>query len=383
MNKKEIFILFEKYANKTATVREQRILENWYHSEQDKQRLNETEADFLALKNEIWKGTLVRSGITRRSRRISHWATLSAAAAIFLAIGVGLLLFTETKKTSSESIEVTEDISPGKQGATLTLANGKRIRLSEAINGILSKEVGVLISKTSDGQLLYEVQKSAQQSDQINILSTGNGETYSVKLPDGSLVWLNSGSSLKYSVGLLVDGRREVQLSGEGYFEVAKDHAHPFIVRTLDQEIKVLGTHFNVNSYTDEGNSKTTLLEGSVHIVAFSENSSVKYGKPKLLQPGQEATLNKAHQITVKEVDVMNAIAWKNGMFYFDRADLKTVMRQFARWYDVEVEYLGVIPQRDFSGKIFKSVNASEALSILKDFDVKFKIKGKKILVYP
>ncbi|POY38051.1 anti-sigma factor [Solitalea longa] len=311
-------------------------------------------------------------------KRIGLWpryAVASAAAVAFIAIGVWF--FNRSPKLEggkNSSNYAMNDIAPGKQGATLTLSNGKKIRLSEATNGELANEAGVIITKAADGQLVYEI-KNTSDENKINTIKTANGETYQVRLPDGSAVWLNAGSSLTYATNLLQNGKRTVTLTGEGYFEVAKDKAHPFIVSTGNQEVEVLGTHFNMNAYADEPVRKTTLLEGSIKLT--SENDS------EILKPGDQA-VSQSGKLHVRTVDAELAVAWKNNKFIFEQQSIQEIMRSISRWYNVEVIYTGEITKETFWGSVSRFDNVSSVLARLEaSGSVHFRVEGRRIYVLP
>lgn len=201
------------------------------------------------------------------------------------------------------------------------------------------------------------------------------GGQYKLTLPDGSKVWLNAASSLKYPV-VFIGNERKVEITGEAYFEIAKDESKPFKVLLNNMEIQVLGTHFNVNGYTDEEMIKTTLLEGKVKVLAS--------GQTKYLLPGQQAQLKSSGNIAVtNEVNLEETVAWKDGNFQFENSDIKAVMRQLARWYDVDVSYKGNI-NKHFIGSISRNVKLSQVLSMLQQTgEIKFKIEGKNLIVMP
>ncbi len=321
------------------------------------------------------------------------WARIGVAAAIATIIFSTGIWFYKANQTDNYNQAAMEQIAPGKQGATLTLANGKKIRLTDAKDGDLAKEAGVTITKSSDGQLLYNISDTESTSSnsklpQYNTLSTGNGETYQVKLPDGSLVFLNAASSLTYQSSLANNPERRVELQGEAYFEIAKVYRPltngntesklvPFIVATARQEVKVLGTKFNINSYVDEKEVKTTLLEGSVQVSVNDDLAGT------LLKPNQASSLAENNKLTVQNVNATDAIAWKNGFFKFEDASVEAVLRQLARWYDVEIVYTGKMPYRLFTGEIYRNLSFGEALKIIGFAKVKFKIQGKTIIVSP
>lgn len=320
-----------------------------------------------------------------KQKSIVLWTRIAVAAAILIATVTGLLYFGDQVGLPGrvQDVAAVNDVAPGKQGATLTLANGKKIRLSNTLNGVIAKEGGINVTKAANGQLVYVIAKEAAESSingagrslkkTYNTLSTANGETYRVLLPDGSLVVLNAKSSLTYAASLIEDGKRQVKLNGEGYFEISKDKAHPFVVKTDKQEVEVLGTHFNINSYDDEGVEKTTLLEGNIKMTAA--------GAAKLLKPGQQGKLE-GNKLSVSDVDTDLAVAWKNNEFTFESESITTVMKMVERWYNVEVVYIGDKTSEKFSGRVSRFDNVSKVLKIVASTGyVQFKIEGRKIYV--
>jgi len=309
---------------------------------------------------------------SRTGKSILLWSRIAGVAAVILVV-FGLYLSISPKHKADYNHLTSNDIAPGKMGATLTLANGKKISLSDAANGEIAKESGLSITKTTDGQLVYQVQATEGKSNTQNTLSTAIGETYILRLPDQTKVWLNASSSLTYSPALTVNGVRRVKLSGEGYFEVAKDKEHPFIVESGTQSVQVLGTHFNVNAYRDENAYRTTLLEGSVRID--------DQGNTQLLEPGNQAT-NAAGKISLTAVDTEFAVAWTSNNFVFDRLDIKEIMKMIARWYKVDIIYKEEIPANTFWGSVSRFDNISKVLIPLEATgNVHFKIEGRKIYV--
>ncbi|WGQ10487.1 FecR family protein [Pedobacter gandavensis] len=308
---------------------------------------------------------------------ISLWLRISAtAAAIFIIAGIGLV-FQKTKQQHQQSVNVfLNDIPAGKQSATLTLDNGQKIVLSGAGNGQVSAESGIVISKSADGQLQYRVSaQDVHASSKIHTLSTGNGETYRLQLPDHTEIWLNSASSIKFPASFEGLKDRKVELKGEAYFEIAKNKKHPFIVKTEQQEIQVLGTHFNVNSDPDQGNTRTTLLEGSLRITNNAK-------KEQLIKPGEQSLVNGGADILVSPADLKSTMAWKNGYFRFNGARIDEVMLKISRWYDLEVTYQGPISKERFSGNISRNKNISEVLNMLSySKAVKFKVEGRRLTV--
>ncbi|WP_316835406.1 FecR family protein [Pedobacter nutrimenti] len=300
-----------------------------------------------------------------------NWIT---AAAILIIIGM-VAVFQYSGSNKENQITFVKDLAPGGNKAILTLGDGSAIPLSGSGKGQLAQESGVVIEKTEDGQIIYKVKYQAlegntTQKTVYNTIATPKGGQFQVSLPDGTRVWLNAASSLKYPVQFVARDRR-VQLTGEAYFEVAKNKKKPFIVESKQQYVEVLGTHFNINSYEEEAVTKTTLFEGSVRVAGLSPTDR----KVTTLKPGQQSVLTNDH-IDITENNTDAALAWQKGLFSFTDADLKTIMTEFARWYNVEVVYVGKLPDQHFTGEISRKVSASAFLKILSNFHVKFNMNG-------
>lgn len=380
--------LIEKYKAGQLTDVEKRILEDWYFKIAGDNKLNLEEGELEQNLDDIWKNidlNTIEQGKRRSGKRsvIKLWREIAAAIAIFM-VGIAVYLFAtrEHQNLRPQHQEVQNIISSGNR-ATLTLANGEVITLDSASNGKLAEQSGIVITKTKDGQLVYTIadQSSGKNEDLkvMNIISTPKGGQYQVNLPDGSKVWLNANSSLHYPARFTGD-ERSVTLTGEAYFEVAKTKTGmPFKVVTHQETVEVLGTHFNINAYADEPNIKTTLLEGAVKVSAINKEVVTH---EVVLKPGQQSSLSGAH-LDVSFVNTEEVIAWKNGMFMFKDADLKTVMRAVARWYDVDVAYEGVLPKREFSGEIYRNLNLNQVLDLLSFYKVHFRVEGKRIIVTP
>ncbi|WP_316790903.1 FecR family protein [Pedobacter frigoris] len=308
------------------------------------------------------------------------WPRMMYAAAAITAIVIGLSIFYHSNHTNTEKdkIAVVSDIAPGKVGATLTLANGKKIRLDDITNGEVANQAGIKVTKTKEGQLVYEIEPSSGSGDKRGIthtLSTARGETYILTLPDKSKVWLNAASSITYSADLVRQGIRKVQLQGEAYFEIAKDHKHPFIVSTSNQEVQVLGTHFNINSYADEPAILTTLVEGSIKVSSGTSRH--------ILMPDQQSSLSGDGSFNIKTVNATDVISWKEGLFLFEDETLESIMRQISRWYNVDVQYeKNVDKDKLYGGGVSRYDNVSTVLEILESTkNIHFKIDGRRILV--
>jgi transmembrane sensor len=370
--------LLKNYRLGLCSEAEIRQLEAWYADWHmtDRILLSESKLHFA---QEQMREVLMKSINTKR---LVPWRKISIAASIALVIGAGLSYLdrsdVDLKKRIVSRGNSIERIPPGKQGAILTLADGKKIRLSDVHNGILANQAGVSISKSADGQLVYQIRENEVQNtgvQKVNTLSTEKGETYQLRLPDGSLAVLNAASSLTYAANLMDgDGNRRIQLNGEAYFEVKKDRLHPFIVQTAGQQVQVLGTRFNVNSYPEEGSQRTTLLEGSVKVMSG--------GEIIVIAPGEQA-ISTSKGLSKVDVNVSGATSWKDGFFNFEQSDIQTVMRQLARWYNLEVTYDGPVPTAKITGKVYRNADFSEALTVLRYLDIHYALKGRTITIKP
>jgi transmembrane sensor len=276
------------------------------------------------------------------------------------------------------------DVAPGGNKAILTLADGSSIVLDSASNGTLGQQGNIKIIKLDNGLLAYSVNgKQLTENDEAfyNTISTPRGGQYQITLADGTMVWLNAASSIRFPV-LFTGTQRKVEITGEVYFEVAKNKTMPFKVKATSSEIEVLGTHFNVNAYEDEATTKTTLLEGSIKVSTASFVSNTQ--TTKFLQPGQQASSSNDGKINIlSNADLEETMAWKNGRFQFKSTDLKSMLRQIARWYDVDVEYRGNVDLH-FTGQLTRNENVSKVFEKLAlTNEVHFKIEGRRIIVSP
>jgi len=372
MKKDDIKEVLKRVESGNCTPEEEKIAKRWLFQLNNDKEIDLTEKQLNAASAKMWAAIRRGSRVERRYAGMTLWPRIAIAALTLLFIGAGFFYF--RNQTHNQVTVALNDIEPGKQGATLTLADGKKIRLADVLNGKLVEQGGVIIRKAADGQLVYELSGSGTGTQQINTISTANAETYQVKLPDGSMVWLNAASSLTYSPALTEDGIRKVKLLGEAYFEVAKDKLHPFIVQTKGQDIQVLGTHFNVNAYANEPALVTTLLEGAVKITA----GSVK----KLLKPGEQS-VNADGVIDISEANVDKAMDWKNDEFYVNHVNFKTAMRKIARWYNVEIVYNSSVPDdMEIGGWVSRNEKLSSVLHSIESAGiVHFKVEGRKIYI--
>jgi transmembrane sensor len=313
--------------------------------------------------------------VRREGKLRKLWISV-AAAAVLLIIGISFIYHRDQQQPQNLVNIIGNDIPPGKNTATLTLDNGKKIILSAANDGKLASEAGTVISKTAGGQVVYTVKDDKMAAGtHIHTLSTAMGETYRLRLPDQSEVWLNASSSIKFPASFASAKLREVELTGEAYFQIAKDKTHPFIVKTNLQEVQVLGTHFNINSYPDHHTTVTTLLEGSVRV-----SNHVEQGK--IIKPGEQSIVRDGQHIIVVPADIKNVMAWKNGYFRFRNERIEEVMAKIIRWYDIDVIYTGKVSDEKFNGNISRNKNISEVLNMLSySNDVKFKVEGRRVTV--
>jgi len=312
----------------------------------------------------------------RQSYSIFRYA---AAAVLFIAVSAGFYFYkfnsSVSLKESSLKTVSKNDRAPGGNKATLTLADGSKISLTDAANGDLAKQSGISITKTANGQLVYKVSavQNSQKAVEFNTITTPNGGQYQIVLPDGSKVWLNAASSLKFPT-VFAGVERKVELKGEAYFEVTKNKNMPFTVDANGTKVLVLGTHFNVMAYEDEKDVKTTLLEGSVKL---THSNAVAF-----LKPGQQGSINKNEgEYKVIEADMASVMAWKNGYFLFDNASLPQLMRQISRWYDVDVIYTSKIKEHEFVGEVSRNYSLMKILRILELSEFTFKLEGRTLIV--
>ncbi len=326
-----------------------------------------------------------------RNNRVKRQKWLRSVAAVFIATSLFISTYwiitnNNTKLSTTDLVDISvrykNDVSPGTNKAILTLGDSSTILLDDTKEGMLGKQGNVEIIKLANGRISYKSKNQEPAQAMFNTIKTPRGGKYEVILPDGSRVWLNATSSIKFPTSF-TGKQREVSLTGEAYFEVAKNPQKPFIVHiTFPQSsqrnaatIKVLGTHFNVMAYANEKNIKTTLLEGSVQVANHN-------GKSVKIIPGEQAQLQPNNKISVIPDDGQ-ATAWKDGLFLFKSADIHTIMRQVSRWYDVDIVYEDQPTTDKFSGTIPRSANLSQLLKILELSEVHFKIEGKTLTVMP
>jgi len=385
VQKQEFLQLIDKYLAGQTTAAEKEQLLNFFESFQGD--ADEWDEKVIGVKQELEDRMLsnirqaIAEPVSNKAPKVVslHFFRNVAAAVILLAVS-GTAVYhwyhkhEQQQLTAQNKAVVKHDVDPGDNRAILTLANGTKLILDSAKIGLLNQSGNTSVNKTKDGQVVYSANKD-QQSGPVayNSISTPVGGQYQVVLPDGSRVWLNSASSLKFPTAF-TGNEREVELIGEGYFEVARNKAKPFNVKVKDIKISVLGTHFNIMAYSDEAMVKTTLLEGLVRLTQGNVTGTLK--------PGQQGVINDKG-IKIIDVDTDEAVAWKNGFFDFERANIQDIMKQLSRWYGTEVVYEGKIPDDEFVGKIRRDVKLSQVLHILELSHVRFRIENKKIIVTP
>lgn len=376
--------LYAQYLSQRLTTHER---EEWMELLQDKalqQQLENTipwfntEPQQLTGLSEAKAETMVNQIVSLPQRKNTIfktlWPRMAVAASIAFIMAIGAYFYSNSQGSKVKpGFAYAADIAPGKNKATLTLSDGRKIALSETVNGELAQEAGVVITKSAEGALIYGVKDNdLKVTDQINALSTGNGETYKVILPDGTLIWLNASSSIKYPASFEGIKQRVVELKGEAYFEVAKDKSHPFVVKSEGQEIEVLGTHFNVRAYPKEP-LRTALAEGAVKVsTAFGE---------KLIAPGQQTVVTD-NAIAVEAADLDETLAWKDGFFKFNSESIENIMTVISRWYAIDVVYQDRPKNNSFTGRVSRYRNISEVLKMLEQTKgVHFKIEGRRVTV--
>lgn len=386
MKEQRLEELFIRYINRTATeAEESELMLLMVDSELTNKKEALIEAAYDKLPSEYvmsdTQADNIFSNIISQQKPVVRlfWKRWAVAASIILMVGAGscFLFFNKTGK-KDEIVKTTEpakDVeAPSGTKAMITLANGEKVLLDSLTSGTLAIQGNVNVLKTVDGQIIYDGYSTEAA---FNTLFNPRGsKVVSLTLSDGTKVWLNSKSSIHYPVAF-VGNERKVEITGEAYFEVAKNARMPFRVKINEStEVEVLGTHFNINAFTDETSINTTLLEGSVRVTANK--------KVQLLSPGQQVQVNGNAINLIKDADVAQAVAWKDGLFSFTDADLPTVMRQLARWYDVEVRYEGTIPEKEFNGKIGKTLTLDQVLRVLTKTRVNYRIEsGNKITIIP
>jgi transmembrane sensor len=370
--------LIAGYLGKTLTTEEHDELDRWVESSDRNMEIFEELTDeknpetLLTLETKFGTNTRRPTSVRGRYRNLGRWAIAASVLAVVIAV-----VFEATQKkvssvTEKPLVAMKKDFEPGGNHAMLKLSDGTTILLDSTAIGKLNIK-NENIEKQDSGSLAYQNQPAGESNGALNTISTPRGGQYSIMLSDGTRVWLNAASSLSYPVIFPKTGRK-VELTGEGYFEVSKNAKAPFVVKVNGMEVEVTGTHFNIHAYGDEHMKTVTLLEGSVNVVQNEGR--------RTLRPGEAAIVSNEGQISVKSnIDTLQAIAWKMGLFHFEHTAIPDIMNQISRWYDVDIAYENNFQDKTFSGKISRNVHASEVLDMLQYAGVHFRIENKKIIV--
>jgi transmembrane sensor len=376
MEQTRLDLLLHKYKNNQLTDPEKEELDNWFHSLKFGGEDLESWLAGKSLPDELFRDFKVQLAQTQRRGRVAWFRRAAAAAVILSVISFGAALyFSRQQAVPQLAHNQVQDVQPGSNKATLTLGNGKKIILSAVKDGRLAMEGGAEINKAANGQLVYRAAARSGPDTVLNTMNTPVGGQYNLMLADGTRVWLNASSSITYPT-TFNGSSRQVEVTGEAYFEVAHNAAKPFKVLSAGQQIEVLGTHFNVNAYKDEEVVTTTLLQGRVRVT----NST----GAQVLMPGQQSVVDgggKGMIKLVKDADTDEAVAWKGGYFQFNQADIHQVMRQLSRWYGIRVSYRNPSSTRKFQGAIQRDLRFSQVLRILAKSNMQFTVKGKEVEV--
>ena len=371
-----------KWMKGIITTEEREEFMQWYNNADDGNAITIPEG---ISSDEVTHGLKMYSSISANMQTekacVKRLPWLRYAAAVIIILGVGAYFFKPGSKKEQLTVKiepapVQKDVAaPTSVNAIVTLEDGRKIVLDSSGNGLLATQGNIHLTKVNDGQIVYN-----GEADKISFNTLANprgSKVIQITLADGSKVWLNSESSIRYPTGFRGD-ERVVEVTGETYFEVAKNPSMPFKVRKNGMEIMVTGTHFNVNAYDEEEKMKITLLEGAVRVTSATNNTIT-------LKPGQQSQVKTDGSLSLlKDVDIDGVIAWKDGKFMFDgKTDIGTIMRQIARWYDLEVNYEGQIKSH-FSGTISRSANLSQVLKKIETTGmINFQVEGKKVTVKP
>jgi ferric-dicitrate binding protein FerR (iron transport regulator) len=375
MDEQHIKALVEKYLQGTCTEAERRAVEAWYDSLDDFDREAGPIAEEAALEQELWSRIATNRPVAAKRVRLHPW---KAAAAVLLLVLGGTVAYFYTGRHVPPQPALAAlppvQVIDGQQ-AVLALGDGRKVQLDELADGAAIQEGNTVIRKVNPHQLEYRV-TGKNGKIAYHTLSVPRGEQYELLLPDGSRVWLNAASAIRFRSSF--QGKaRDMELTGEAYFEVVQLPQQPFIVQAAGQTVQVLGTHFNIKAYKEEEHPVTTLLEGSVKISSRQDPGGI-------LQPGEQAEMNSRGEIKIAATDPQQAIAWKNGDFDFYNKSLQDVMLDISRWYNITVEYQGNVPTVRFSGSISREKRLAEVLRLISlTQPVKFRQDSGRVLVMP
>ncbi|OXG05083.1 FecR family protein [Flavobacterium araucananum] len=377
MSPENIEELIHKYLTGSATLQERELLNAWYQKQQTNSQewIADSFDEEQIIKKEMFAeiNAAIAPAKVRSIRPVYKY--IAAASVILLVGSVTFFLNTSKQTISNDAAAVAATSLPGgTNGAVLTLANGEKVQLSSTTLNKTSLGKAPGISSYNDSILRYkDLKNQASKEIAYNTLTTPYGRQFSLVLSDGTKVYMNAGSTLEYPV-VFQGSERLVKLTGEAYFEVVHNSKVPFRVKVKDQIIEDIGTAFNVNAYNDERLASVTLVEGSVKVK--KKQSEV------IINPGQQAVTSESNNdIAVKEADFDSALAWKNGLFHFKDLQLDVVLKQIARWYNLEIEYQGGIPSKTINGEIYRNMDGVQVLAVLKNLGVNYKLEGNKLIV--
>lgn len=382
MNRDKFDILIHKYQHGELKGAEKELMDQWFDSLASDESGRWTAKEREALQRKIMaKLDIEKQAVPTRFIAFKKWIPYAAAVFLIATVGSIYLFYSRSHIVQVPMMSETEigsgheNIGPGRNKATLMLANGTTVTLSEAYGGIVTEEGEI---KYEDGNTLFAEEQIGTEIPYATLVIPRGGQ-YQVVLPDGSKVWLNSSSTLKYPLRFS-EGERTVELEGEAYFEVAQRQTLsgeriPFVVTTSHQTVEVLGTTFNVFAYADETETKTTLVSGEVRVVRSDTKQS------GMLRPGEESVVQGSSGIQVKPTNIDAATAWKSGIFHFDETSSSQMLKQIARWYDIEIVYEGAPPKEVFTGKMSRNVNLGVLLKFLNDSGISLHLEGRKLIV--
>lgn len=391
----EIATLLLKKISGQLTDEEAAALEEWKNASAANQREYEELVQLTVVKDELRQfrdaqaaGKELRIPVEAATRRVPFLRRYWAAASILLLAGLGVYFWyqhnSQPQVLTHTDQNLPKPILPGRDGAILTLADGSQVVIDSLGNGVIAMQGGTRVL-LQDGQLAYDPKETVNGEVSYNTMSTPKGRQFSLRLPDGTRVWLNAASSIRYPT-TFPGSERRVEIQGEAYFEVVKNIQMPFRVNVNNKaEVEVLGTSFNLNAYENEANISATLLEGSVKVADNKLPSSNRV----TLQPGQQAQIRQIAQHTapgikvINDADIDKVMAWKNGAFNFTDVRLKDIMKQLERWYDIEVIFQSTVPNVELTGKMTRDVTLNELLKNLGDLGVHCKLEGRTVVVLP
>ncbi|SEA88335.1 FecR family protein [Pedobacter hartonius] len=370
MDQKDIAEKHKRFISGEGTTEDIAFFESFY-IQYNQKHFQTTEAEQSEDIEEAWKQI---NAVIRTPKRKLSLSWLAAAAVLLIVSTIFIYVARHHSDPATTSVYA-NDIPPGSHKAILTLSDGRKINLDDRNKGLVTSDANATIRKTNTGEIIYE---SSRPTAQIayNRMSTPVGGKYELRLSDGTLAVLDAGSSIEYPVSFIGE-QRQVEVSGQVYFEVSHDPKRPFLVKFNDQVVKVLGTRFNINAHADEPDSRTTLLQGCIALQSGGTETLLKPGQQGILQKGQD-------QVSVVNVNADKVVSWKDNYFHFEKENIREIMRQLSRWYNIEVVFEGAFKEEEFSGDISRNKNISQVLRMLEYSQaVHFKISGRRVIVMP